>query len=247
MKVPKYLTILTAMSFVVGLLSPAGFLSAQPGESRITIASDGWRLVGDLQMPQARGLVPAVLLLNKANGTRAAYSELSKELARNGIASLRLDLRAHGESTNKGTFGPPFDEPMLRLLAGSENDVMAALSYLRNLKGIDPQRLGVVGASYSGEQMAVAARKSGYAKAYVALSPGSFGEESIKAIDGSGARWLFVRSTEEPHLKGLHEDIRKQSKTAELLEVAGNKHATVLLDSAPGVAEMITGWLKRNL
>ena len=222
--------------------------ASQTNLARITIESDGWLLVGDLRMPRAkRATVPVVLMLNKANGNRAVYADLADQLALHGIASLRLDMRAHGESSNKGKFGPPFDEKMLALLNGSENDVTAAVAFLKNTKGIDPTRIGVVGASYSGEQMAVSGRKNGYGKAYVALSPGSFSDESIAAIDTSGARWIFVRSADERHLKGLHENIRKLSKTAELLEVAGDKHATELLDSAPGLTEMITGWFKRNL
>jgi dienelactone hydrolase len=97
---------------------------------------------------------------------------------------------------------------MRQFLIGSNNDVTAAVSYLRSVKEIDRTRIAFVGASFSGEQMAIAARKSGYGKAYVELSPGSFSRESINAIDASGAAWLFVRSADERNLKGLHEDIR---------------------------------------
>ncbi len=67
---------------------------------RLSIASDGWKLVSDLVIPGGESDVPAVLMLNKAAGTRAAYAPLAERLARQGLASLRLDLRAHGDSTN---------------------------------------------------------------------------------------------------------------------------------------------------
>jgi dienelactone hydrolase len=215
---------------------------------RITIESDGWQLVGDLQIPVLKGRrAPVVVMLHKANGSRAAYIALAQLLAQKGIASLRLDLRAHGESTNKGKFGPPFDESMRQFLIGSNLDVTAAIDFLKTVKDIDARRIAFVGASFSGEQMAIAARKSGYGKAYVALSPGSFSNESINAIDKSGAAWLFVRSADEKNLKGMHEDIRKVSKLAEFIELTGDKHATDIFDSHPELNETIADWLRRKL
>ena len=214
---------------------------------RITIESDGWHLVGDLRIPPSKVPVPAVLMLNKGNGSRDAYVALAEILSRKGIASLRLDLRAHGQSTNKGKFGPPFDAAMQELLMGSSDDVIASIRYLKNLEKIAPNRIGVIGASYSGEQMAIAGRVSGYGKAYVALSPGSFSPESINDLDRSGAVWLFVRSAEEKNLTGMHEEIRKKSRSANLIEVPGSGHATDLLTASPELKEMIVVWLQAHL
>ena len=219
----------------------------QSGERRVEIENQGWKLVGEFRRAEQSGASPAVLLLHQADGSRDEFKELARLLAANGIASLRLDLRGHGESTNKGEFGPPYDEKMRAILAGTESDISAALVYLRKQEGIDTKRIGVLGSSYSGEFLAIAGRKSGFEKAYVELSPGSFSEESIKNIDPSGAFWLFVRSVDEPHLKGLHEDIRKVSKRAQLYEVAGKEHASRLLPAVPGLTEMIAVWFKHNL
>lgn len=223
----------------------SGIATAQ--SARVMIENDGWKLVGDLHKPDGIKAAPAVLLLHKADGSREEYKELAGLLAARGIASLRLDLRGNGESINKGEFGPPYDEKMREILVGTDSDISAALAFLKKQQGIDANRIGVLGSSYSGEFMAIAGRKDGYQKAYVELSPGSFSEESIKNIDSSGAVWLFVRSVDEPHLKGLHEDIRKVSKTAQLYEVAGKEHASRLLPAIPGLTEMIAVWFKHNL
>jgi dienelactone hydrolase len=220
---------------------------AQTRDTRVEIESDGWRLIGDLRIPRSNRAAPVVLMLNKANGNRQAYAKLANHLAGRGIASLRLDLRAHGESVNKGKFGPPFDAPMQALVDGSDRDVSAAISYLKRQKSVDAARLGVLGASYSGEDMVVSARAIGFAKAYAALSPGSFSDESIKGIDGSGAAWLFIRSADERFLKEIHENIRKSSRSAQLLEVAGNKHASDMLDASPWLTETVAAWFKHNL
>ncbi len=238
----------TRVLFATLLLISIGILDSngQAPDTKVNIESNGWKLIGELRMPSSNGPVPVVLMFNKANGTRDAYRALAGHLADRGIASLRVDLRAHGESTNKGRFGPPYDAPMRALLDGSDLDISAAIEHSKKLKGIDGTRIGIVGASYSGEQMAISARKSRFAKAYVALSPGSFSEGSINSIDGSGAKWLFVRSADERNLKGMHESIRKVSKYAELFEVAGDKHASDLLESE-SLTQMLAVWFKNNL
>lgn len=51
---------------------------AIPAPQRVELARGGWRLVADLQRPvplAQRAAVPAVLLLNKAAGSRTAYME----------------------------------------------------------------------------------------------------------------------------------------------------------------------------
>ncbi len=221
---------------------------ADPQTTRVVIENDGWKLVGDLQMPKSKNPVPAVILLNKANGDRKVYEKLANHLAVNGIASLRIDLRGHGESINKGKF-VPFQENPPEVLNDNDQDIFAVTRYLKTLKRIDAARIGFVGASYSGEEMAISARKNGYGKAYVALSPGSFSEESIKAIDESRAAWLFIKSADERArtLKDFFSALRQKSKTAQTMEVAGNKHATDILDEIPELPEILAVWFKYHL
>ena len=179
-----------AVSAVLALvISMAGFASTQtqrsaPKMTRVVIESDGWNLVGDLCIPPSNRLAPAVIMLNRAAGDRTEYAGLAGQLARQGIASLRVDLRGHGESINKGKFIPYNEQSVELTIKPSHRDVTAAHRYLKTLRGIDPERIGFVGASYSGEMMAIAARQSGYGRAYVALSPGSFSDESMELIDG---------------------------------------------------------------
>ncbi len=139
-------------------------------ESQISISSEGWSLIGDLTFPDTKGVYPTVLLLNKAAGDRSDYVELATELARRGIASLRLDLRGHGASTNLGAFEPGKNTPD-PMIWDAEQDVIAAIRYMKKHPRMDSTRLGAVGASYSGEELAEAGRLMGYLQAYVELSP----------------------------------------------------------------------------
>lgn len=236
------------LTFVVLCLLAAGAPSSAgaqtPSGERVGIESDGWRIIGDLLVPEAKVPLPAVLLFNAAARDRTQYRELAERLARFGIASLRVDLRGHGESINLGKFVP---SEGTALIADSDHDVAAAFAFLRADKRIDPARIGMVGASYSGEMMMIAGRKTGYAAAYVALSPGSLSDESIAAIDQHSLPWLLVVSRHEKYLKEVAQALRDQSRTAEFLELSGTEHATRLLPAHPDLTERIAVWFRYKL
>ncbi|NND70742.1 MAG: alpha/beta fold hydrolase [Rhodothermales bacterium] len=212
----------------------------------VVVNSDGWELVGDLMVPESDKAVPLVVLLNKADGDRSAYQRLSQELAARGIASIALDLRGHGESTNLGMFVPG---EMQRdpLIWDSEPDVTAALKYASRISDIDSTRIAIVGSSYSGEEMAEAGRQDGYAGAYVALSPGSFSSASILDVDSSNVPWLFVMATEDRFVTDIVDSLRANSSEAEYLMVPGRKHATDILLEHEYVNPMIAEWLGAKL
>ncbi len=215
-------------------------------EARVEVSSDGWVLVGDLNIPDPEGQLSAVLILNQAAGNRSAYVELARHLADRGIASLRLDLPGHGESTNLGSFVPG-ERPRDPMIWDAEVQVAAAIQYLEIDERIDPDRIAVIGASYSGEEMAEAGRENGYAKAYVALSPGSFSDESIAGIDASGIPWLFVTSRDERFLQDIRAAVSEQSQSVEQIVVPGAGHASNLLEEHSALAEEIAVWLGDHL
>ncbi len=216
------------------------------GGARVEVESEGWELVGEIVLPAADQPVPAVLLLNKAAGNRDAYELLARHLADRGIASLRLDLRGHGESTNRGQFVPG-SESARSLIWNAEADVWAAHQFLRAYPGIDADRIGVVGASYSGEEMAEAGRRFQYAAAYVALSPGSFSDASIDAIDVSGVPWLFVASNNDEFLQDITVAVQARSEHVQVEILPGDAHATDLLDVHPDLPARLAVWLGHRL
>lgn len=242
----------TALMLVTSLLA-GGIgvppLAAQGPDAevlRVVVNSHGWELVGDLHLPDGDGEVPAVLMLNQAAGDRTPYRELARHLSDRGIASLRLDLRGHGESTNLGRFVPG-ERPRDPMIWDAEQDVIAVIDYLSAHARVDGARIAVVGASYSGEEMADAGRLFGYAQAYVALSPGSFSTASILGIDSSGVPWLFGVSHDDRFLQEITAAVQSQSRTVELAVVPGTSHGTDLLLDNPDLAERIAVWLAHRL
>jgi dienelactone hydrolase len=216
----------------------------EPATERVTIESGEWKIVGDLVLPRSVAPLAVVILLNKAAGDRTAYVGLADQLARYGIGSLRVDLRGHGDSTNRGRFVPAAGTAIIK---DTERDVAVAHEWLRKDKRVDSHRIGFVGASYSGEAMMQAARTTGYAAAYVGLSPGSLSDESIAAIDREHLTWLLVVSRHERYLTEVAQTLRERSRSAEFLELSGTAHATDLLKAHPDLAERIALWFRYKL
>lgn len=237
------------MIIAVWLLSMVPARASVDEEIRVVLHSAGWELVGDLRLPDSPQPVPAVLLLNKAAGDRHVYRALADYLAQRGMASLRLDLRGHGESTNLGRFIPDEADSMDRkiMIWDSDVDVINAHRYLKTHARIDSNKIAMVGAIYSGEEMAKAARKSGHARAYVALSPGSFSDESILAMDSGSTPWFFIISRNERYLHDITANVQSRTQSVEMLFLPGTQHATKILEDRQDIAERIAIWLARQL
>lgn len=229
------------------MLNPGTAFSDQ--ETRVVIPSGGWELVGDLLLPHDGKDLPAVLMLNQAAGNRRPYEELAAALSERGIASLRLDLRGHGESINLGEFIPDraTEQECETLIWDANEYVVAAHQFLLNHPNIDADRIAVVGASYSGEEMAEAGRDTEYAAAYVALSPGSFSDESIADMDASMVPWLLIVSRKEPYLHEIAAKLHEHTRSVEIIELPGDQHATSILDARPEMADRIATWLAARL
>ena len=217
-------------------------------ENLVTIMNNGWQLKGDLILVSGKSKSPVVLLFNKANGDRKVYKELAAQLANDGISSLRIDLRGHGESINKGKFIPFDSLNNLKLdLDNGYTDIIAAHKYLLTIKQIDSNRIGMVGASYSGEDMMVASRNFKMVKMYVALSPGSFSAASISTIDSCLTPFLFIKSNDERSMQGFEKELFLKSKKAKVMTVPGKIHATDILQTYPEMNGFIADWFKSQL
>jgi alpha-beta hydrolase superfamily lysophospholipase len=231
---------------VLGFLRQAlGPRPPVPGDRAVTIPSEGWVLHGDLRLP-GRSPAPLVVLLHKAAGDRTIYRDLAARLAAAGIGSLRVDLRGHGGSVNRGRFVPGQTHGTLE---GTDRDIAAVWEFVRAMSGVDTSRLGMVSGSYSSEAAARAGKEAGYGRAQVALSPGNFSDESFRAAAASGASWLFVRADAERFVGDwLDGKIRELAPGAELWVLpSGAAHATDLLLADTTLAARLSKWLQERL
>ena len=244
------------LTFLLGIAVDSG--AGASADNRITVESDGWTLVADLRRPASGNNRAFAVLLHKAAGDRSAYEGMAETLAESGIASLRVDLRGHGDSTNIGAFDPEisryFDQndPAVKanfeLIRAGDRDILAVLNWLKDQAEFADLPLVIVGSSYTGEEMAEAGAEFGYADCYVALAPGNFSQDSIDAIDGSGVPWLFVRAEIElPFFPALFQAIRDGSESAEIWVLPGEGHATDLLQENPDLPLQLLAWINDHL
>jgi fermentation-respiration switch protein FrsA (DUF1100 family) len=100
-------------------------------------------LVGMMHLPDARPLYPCAVFLHSYTGNRIGEHRLlvkaARELTRSGMACLRFDFRGSGES--EGDFADFTLETEI-------SDARAAIKFLSDFKGIDPERIGLVGIGF---------------------------------------------------------------------------------------------------
>jgi dienelactone hydrolase len=237
----------TIFSLIVAIVLAFNLPSAAANDD-VLFESDGWRLHGEWHPVERHA--PAVLLLHDAAGDRSDFATLAEALVGEGAHALRLELRGHGASTNLGRFEPPYAEN-LHINQEAWHDIVVAIDWLRAQPMVG--RIGIVGASYSGEQAALALREGDTrADAYVMFSPGSFQDESIAAANASGVPWLFLRTEgESPNsLRWIDEIfavLPEIAPGAEIRVYPGSGHASGMLEGRPEVAAETADWLTRAL
>jgi len=140
---------------------------------------DNIKIAGTLTLPRGGGPYPVVLLITGSgsqdrNETIAGHHPflvLADYLTRNGIAVLRVDDRGIG-GTDLGS-----------LSATSENfveDVLAGVNFLKQRKGIDPKKIGLIGHSEGGMIAPMVAARSNDVSFIVLLAgPGQRGEDIV--------------------------------------------------------------------
>jgi fermentation-respiration switch protein FrsA (DUF1100 family) len=93
---------------------------------------------------------PAIIICHGLGANKSDFTELAVYLSRRGYAVLLFDFRAHGESEGSTT----------SLGYHEQEDVLAALDYLKTRHDVDPGRIGIYGFSLGGATAILAAVKS---------------------------------------------------------------------------------------
>jgi len=183
------------------MLPPELRLEIPPGVStrRVTFASAGVELVGDLYLPPHRGApAPAAAILGPFGFVREqSPTQYAVRLAAQGVVALAFDPRNHGES---GGAPRRHESPALKVL-----DAQAAVEFLASQPEVDATKIGVVGVCQGATPMLQAAADDGRIKALVTVAGaflagggGSFIERRIKR--GLAARERYARSGEVDYL-----------------------------------------------
>jgi pimeloyl-ACP methyl ester carboxylesterase len=141
-KAPSFLADLKSV-FVAGLMAvlmlPA---AARAADTPVTLEGG---IAATLNMPDSTEPVAAVLLLHGFGSSKdevgGMYARVATALAQKGIASLRIDFAGFGKS--EGDTGAT-------TIDGQLAQAKAAFAVLKSTKGVDPNRMGVLGFSLGG-------------------------------------------------------------------------------------------------
>lgn len=124
---------------------------AQAAEEALTIEHGDKRIAAILNLPDGVQNPPVVLMMHGFTGSKneftmrgtqtGLFTFMAEELARSGIASLRIDFTGSGESSGdwaQTTF------------SGQIADAVDAFDYLQTLPKVDGRRVGILGYSQGG-------------------------------------------------------------------------------------------------
>jgi pimeloyl-ACP methyl ester carboxylesterase len=249
----KLLTALTVLLLSAnGLVGPA---FAQ-GEKVVVTTTDHYRITGTLTTPPKSSGGAAVVLLPIYKQTKESWQPLIPSLTEKGIASLAIDLRGNGESRR----GPNGEDNSIRvderdptLFSEMHLDAEAAVRALI-AKGLNPNRIGLVGASVGcSVALQVVAAGSVPVRAVVLMTPGKEylglrSMEDIRRWPAKGLPLLILSSREEAGRGALaiYQQLRTRGAELKLFDQQ-EIHGTAMFGKVHGVEKLISAWLAANL
>ncbi len=129
-------------------LPPLPFADADRGNVTYRTA-DGIQVVATFTPPDTPPPWPAAVLMHQYQGTRAQWDDMTPHLLEAGLAVLAPDARAHGESLRRvrADGGYNIETDRANTLDSWPTDVAAAVAWLSARGDIDPEHIGVGGAS----------------------------------------------------------------------------------------------------
>ncbi len=208
---------------------------------------DGWNLAGTLYEPPRQGntLAPAVVMLPEPGWVdRTIYDTyLSADLQAKGFFALNVDLRGSGNSLGDKVL----EEFSAEEMTGIQSDLSAAIQFVSSLPGVDPDRIGVVGAGISSEYAIREAADNSQVKAAVLISGilSDVAKEYLRA-DHSVPLLGLAGKEDKKFLREMVEAYALSANpSSDFLVAVG--HGAVMFSHTAGLEEGVIDWLERNL
>ena len=233
-------------------------LKALGVETEISFRSeDGWTLHGRLRIPggmNGNTKVPGVVMVHGAKHDQQTYYQLTQELAKKGMASLRFDWRGKGRSIAEGKGKYGYD------LSAEETerihlDVKAAIEMLASQPGVDASRVGLIAATAGTGHALRAAYGDGRIQTVVLLTSNRAPEgEAKQFLTTSGKPIFAIASIEDINYNrgSLAEETRQaylfsNNKESELLLYDDAGRGSEMLKTKPELGRMVVRWFAEKL
>ena len=243
----EYKSFLAAAAVIAGFwLSTVSLGLAQGRVVRFT-ASDGWNLAGTLYEPARRnnGLAPAVVMLPEPGWVdRTIYDTyLSADLQAKGFFALNVDLRGSGNSLGRKVL----EEFSAEEMNGIQLDLKAAIDFVSSLPGVDPSRVGVIGAGATSEYAVLEASENSQVQSVVLISGtlSATAKEYLR-LDQSVPVLGLAGKEDKSSFREIAEAYALSSNpSSDLLVAVG--HGAVMFSHTEGLEEDVIRWLEHNL
>lgn len=186
-------------------------------QTPVSIPGSMGKLKGVLHMPKVKGnkKIPFVVIMHGFTGNKneKMLIQISEGLMKRGIGSVRFDFNGHGDS----------DGEFRNMTIPNEiKDAKLVLATVKQLKGVDPNRIGVIGHSQGGVVASMLAGELGEKAiaSVVLLAPaGNIGEGVKKGI--LLGRKFDVNNIPETLEVWGHQVGREYMKTAAQIDMYG--------------------------
>jgi dienelactone hydrolase len=219
------------------------------GQSTVVtfMTKDGWKLTGSLYRPQQASSTPApavVMLTEPGWVDRSIYdSYLAADLAEKGFFALNIDLRGSGSSLGREFL----EEFSAEDMKGIQQDLRAAIEYLSSQPGIDPMRIGVVGAGASSEYAVLEASVNPRIQALVLIS-GTLSQAAKEYLKSENSVPLLgvVGKDDKKSFRELAQAYALSSnRSSDFLPAVG--HGAVMFSHTEGLEAKVVHWMEHNL
>jgi dienelactone hydrolase len=164
---------------------PPPAATAEPQKVLIKVA-DGLEIHG-MFYPTTAEKAPALLLLHQYGGNQSQWSRLVPILVENGYNVLTVDMRGSGTTGGKQNW------------TTAEADGLELMKWLREQPTVNPDRVGVIGASIGSNLALRICAADEKCPAVVALSPGInyFGVSTKDAVENMGNRAVLLVAAQQ--------------------------------------------------
>ncbi len=214
---------------------------------------DGWTIYGNYRQPDDMGkdgrLKPGIIMVPGARSNRYSMYRFEEELARRGYAVLAIEMRGRGASMQGGTIE---DNAEVRAvhenLLGSpfELDTMAAIDYITSQKGIDPNRIGIVGEARGTRSALLASAGDDRIKAMALLSVYEPDEKMEQVISQMDIPILLI-DAETNWAAGGTNHVHRLAKRSQIMIYPGLGHSHHIRYFHPEVVGFIADFMEREL
>jgi dienelactone hydrolase len=205
--------------------------------------------------PKVKGEpAPAILLLHMRGKDKSSWGGMADKLVEEGYAVIAIDLRGHGESRDPNGHSIALSALQDQDYQNMLFDVAAAHEYIARQRGVDSERLGIIGASIGANLGLLYCARDRRVRTVVALSPGLDYRSlrPVEAMEGVDKRAVYlVASRKDLGSATACETLSKSGHPDGVRSVRlfdGSAHGTDLFAAQPGFDDTIVGgWLLNTI